>query len=336
MERRSFIKFLGFLSIFNTKLFSQNINNEKVSFNHGVASGDPTHSNIIIWTKITKNTNLKIDVDWQISNKKDFSNVISNGKTKSHSYNNFTVKIDAKIPLKYNAESLYYRFFVNNNFSPVGKTKTLPISNPDKFNLAFCSCSNYPAGFFNAYREIALDDDIDLVLHLGDYLYEYGADGYATEDAKKLNRVVDPISEIVSLDDYRRRHALYKSDKDLQLLHSQKPMIPVWDDHEFANDSWKNGAENHSYDEGYFATRKANALKAYYEWMPIRESNSKLKIWRKFEIGTLFQLFMIDTRSIYRDKQLNLDDYFKNTTFNKKQYIKDLQKKRNLVGTEQF
>ena len=336
MERRSFIKFLGFLSIFNTKLFSQNNNNEKVSFNHGVASGDPTHSNIIIWTKITKNTNLKIDVDWQISNKKDFSNVISNGKTKSHSYNNFTVKIDAKIPLKYNAESIYYRFFVNNNFSPVGTTKTLPISNPDKFNLAFCSCSNYPAGFFNAYREIALDDDIDLVLHLGDYLYEYGADGYATEDAKKLNRVVDPISEIVSLDDYRRRHALYKSDKDLQLLHSQKPMIPVWDDHEFANDSWKNGAENHSYDEGYFATRKANALKAYYEWMPIRESNSKLKIWRKFEIGTLFQLFMLDTRSIYRDKQLNLDNYFKNSTFNKKQYIKDLQKKRNLVGTEQF
>ena len=336
MERRSFIKFLGFLSIFNTKLFSQYNNNEKVSFNHGVASGDPTQSNIIIWTKITKNTNLKIDVDWQISNKKDFSNVISNGKTKSHSYNNFTVKIDAKIPLKYNAESLYYRFFVNNNFSPVGTTKTLPISNPDKFNLAFCSCSNYPAGFFNAYREIALDDDIDLVLHLGDYLYEYGADGYATEDAKKLNRVVDPISEIVSLDDYRRRHALYKSDKDLQLLHSQKPMIPVWDDHEFANDSWKNGAENHSYDEGYFATRKANALKAYYEWMPIRESNSKLKIWRKFEIGTLFQLFMLDTRSIYRDKQLNLDNYFKNTTFNKKQYIKDLQKKRNLVGTEQF
>ena len=336
MERRSFIKFLGFLSIFNTKLFSQNINNEKVSFNHGVASGDPTHSNIIIWTKITKNTNLKIDVDWQISNKKDFSNVISNGKTKSYSYNDFTVKIDAKIPLKYNAESIYYRFFVNNNFSPVGKTKTLPISNPDKFNLAFCSCSNYPAGFFNAYREIALDDDIDLVLHLGDYLYEYGADGYATEDAKKLNRVVDPIGEIVSLNDYRRRHALYKSDKDLQLLHSQKPMIPVWDDHEFANDSWKNGAENHSYDEGYFATRKSNALKAYYEWMPIRESNSKLKIWRKFEIGTLFQLFMLDTRSIYRDKQLNLDNYFKNSTFNKKQYIKDLQKKRNLVGTEQF
>jgi alkaline phosphatase D len=218
MKRRSFIKLLGLTSVFNTKLLSQD-NNEKVSFKHGVASGDPTHDSVIIWTKITKDTNIKIDVDWQISNKKDFSNIISYGKTKSYSSNNFTVKIDAKIPLKHNAESIYYRFIVNNILSPIGTTKTLPTSNPDKFNLAFCSCSNYPAGFFNAYREIALDDDIDLVLHLGDYLYEYGADGYATEDAKKLNRVVNPITEIISLDDYRKRHALYKTDKDIQFLH---------------------------------------------------------------------------------------------------------------------
>ena len=336
MQRRFFIKLLGLtVSVFNTRLLSQDIN-EKVLFNHGVASGDPTHDRVIIWTKITKNTNKRINVNWQISNKEDFSNIIDKGLTRTHSYKDFTVKIDAKIPLKYNAEPIYYRFIVNNIFSPIGTTKTLPISNPDKFNLAFCSCSNYPAGFFNAYREIALDSDIDVVLHLGDYLYEYGEDGYATEDAKRLNRVVDPITEIVSLDDYRKRHALYKTDEDLQLLHSKKPIIPVWDDHEFANDSWKNGAENHTYDEGYFSTRKANALKAYYEWMPIRESKSKLKIWRKFEIGSLFQLLMLDTRSIYRDKQLNFDNYFKGNEFNKKQYMKDLQKNRNLVGTEQF
>ena len=336
MQRRFFIKLLGLtLSVFNTKLLSQD-NNEKILFNHGVASGDPTQDRVVIWSKVTKDTNKEITALWQVSNKRDFSKIISSGTIKSHAHNDFTLKVDAKIPVNFNAKEIYYRFIVNNVFSPIGTTKTLPISNPDKFNLAFCSCSNYPAGFFNAYREIALDEDIDLVLHLGDYLYEYGAGGYGTEDAKKLNRAVDPINEIVSLDDYRKRHALYKTDEDLQLLHSQKPMIPVWDDHEFANDSWKNGAENHSYDEGYFSTRKANALKAYYEWMPIRESNSKLKIWRKFEIGNLFQLFMLDTRSIYRDKQLNLDNYFKNGLFDKKQYIKDLQKKRNLVGTEQF
>ena len=249
MQRRFFIKLLGLtVSVFNTRLLSQDIN-EKVLFNHGVASGDPTHDRVIIWTKITKNTNKKINVNWQISNKEDFSNIIDKGLTRTHSYKDFTVKIDAKIPLKYNDEPIYYRFIVNNIFSPIGTTKTLPISNPDKFNLAFCSCSNYPAGFFNAYREIALDSDIDVVLHLGDYLYEYGEDGYATEDAKRLNRVVDPITEIVSLDDYRKRHALYKTDEDLQLLHSKKPMIPVWDDHEFANDSWKNFSEDHTYDE---------------------------------------------------------------------------------------
>ena len=319
MQRRSFIKFFGLLiSVFNIRILAKE-SDIKILFNHGVASGDPTHDRVIIWSKITKNTHNKINAYWQISTKKDFTNIITSGTTKSFAHNDFTLKVDVKIPLEYNAKKIYYRFIVNNVFSPIGSTKTLPISNPDKFNLAFCSCSNYPAGFFNAYREIALDSDIDVVLHLGDYLYEYGADGYATEDAKRLNRVVDPITEIVSLDDYRKRHALYKTDEDLQLLHSKKPMIPVWDDHEFANDSWKNGAENHTYDEGYFSTRKANALKAYYEWMPIRESNSKLKIWRKFEIGSLFQLLMLDTRSIYRDKQLNLDNYFKGNEFNKKQ-----------------
>ena len=336
MKRRSFLKFFSLLiPFFNIKVLAQE-NDGKVYFNYGVASGDPTHERVVIWSKITKNTNKKINAEWQVSNKKDFSNIISSGTTKSYAHNDFTLKVDVKIPLKYNSKEVYYRFIVNNNVSPIGKTKTLPILNPDKFNLAFCSCSNYPAGFFNAYREIAINNDIDLVLHLGDYLYEYGAGGYASEDAIKLNRQVDPVNEILSLEDYRKRHALYKTDDDLQLLHASKPMIAVWDDHEFTNDSWKNGAENHSYDEGYFATRKANAIKAYYEWMPIRENESKLKIWRKFEIGSLFQLFMLDTRSIYRDKQLDMERYFTLDGFNKIKYKKDLLKNRNLVGNEQF
>ena len=167
-------------------------------------------------------------------------------------------------------------------------------------------------------------------------MYEYDKDGYATEDSEKMSRVVDPPHETVTLDDYRKRHALYKTDEDLQLLHSSKAMVAVWDDHEFTNDSWKYGAENHSFDEGLFSTRKANAIKAYYEWMPIRESKSKLKIWRKFEIGSLFQLFMIDTRSIYRDKQLSLENYINNNKFDKTRFKKDLVKKRDLVGKEQF
>ena len=186
MQRRSFIKFFGLLiSVFNIRILAKE-SDIKILFNHGVASGDPTHDRVIIWSKITKNTHNKINAYWQISTKKDFTNIITSGTTKSFAHNDFTLKVDVKIPLEYNAKKIYYRFIVNNVFSPIGTTKTLPISNPDKFNLAFCSCSNYPAGFFNAYREIALDSDIDVVLHLGDYLYEYGADGYATEDAKNL------------------------------------------------------------------------------------------------------------------------------------------------------
>ena len=338
MHRRSFIKLMGLiLSIFNIRIFGYNTSNsEIISFEHGVASGDPTKNKIILWTKITKTSKNTINVNWQISDNKNFSNLINLGTAKSYSYNDFSVKVDAKIPDKYCGNEIYYRFYVDNIFSITGTTKTLPKNDPSNFNIAICSCSNYPGGFFNAYKEIANDNNIDLVLHLGDYLYEYEKDGYATEDSKRMNRVVEPQHEIVTLDDYRKRHALYKKDEDLQLLHSSKAMVAVWDDHEFTNDSWKYGAENHSYDEGLFSTRKANAVKAYYEWMPIRESKSKLKIWRKFEIGSLFQLFMLDTRSIYRDEQLNLDNYINKDKFDVSRFKKDLFKKRDLVGQEQF
>ena len=338
MHRRSFIKLMGLiLSIINIRIFGYNTNNsEIISFEHGVASGDPTKNKIILWTKITKTSKNTINVNWQISDNKNFSNLINLGTAKSYSYNDFSVKVDAKIPDKYCGNEIYYRFYVDNIFSITGTTKTLPKNDPSNFNIAICSCSNYPGGFFNAYKEIANDNNIDLVLHLGDYLYEYEKDGYATEDSKRMNRVVEPQHEIVTLDDYRKRHAQYKRDEDLQLLHSKKAMVAVWDDHEFTNDSWKYGAENHSYDEGLFSTRKANAVKAYYEWMPIRESKSKLKIWRKFEIGSLFQLFMLDTRSIYRDEQLNLDNYINKDKFDVSRFKKDLFKKRDLVGQEQF
>ena len=250
MQRRSFLKLLSFLlTTFSFKLNSSN-NNEKIFFNHGVASGDPTNTNVIIWTRITKVSKSSINVNWQISDDKNFQKIIASGKTKALAYKDFTVKVDAEIPKKYNGTQIFYRFICNNYYSPIGSTITLPIYNPDLFNIAFCSCSNYPAGFFNAYKEIANNQDINLVLHLGDYLYEYDKDGYASENSKELNRVSIPTNELISLKDYRLRHAQYKTDNDLQLLHKNKPMIVVWDDHEFTNDTWKSGAENHSRDEG--------------------------------------------------------------------------------------
>ena len=335
MNRRSFLKGLFFISsIFTIKLSASSKNN--VSFDYGVASGDPSKSNVIIWTKVTPSLNRDIKIKWQISSTKDFKNILNSGSTLSKSFNDFTVKEDVNIPNAFRGKKIFYRFFFNDTYSDIGVTNTLPPHNPDQYNIAFCSCSNHPAGYFNAYREMAKNEDIDLVLHLGDYIYEYDKDGYATEDSKRFNRVVDPKHEIVSLNDYRRRHAQYKSDLDLQLLHKSKPMIAVWDDHEFTNDSWKYGAENHQSEEGFFQSRKANAIKAYLEWMPIRENKSKFKIWRKFEVGNLFQLLMLDTRSIYRDKQLNIEDYFKGNKINKSKYKKDLLADRKLIGLEQI
>ena len=336
-NRRLFLKGLTFFSLaLPLKIYPFPKENKFVSFKHGVASGDPTQTNIILWTKLSDvqaNTTL---VTWQISENKNFSSLIAQGKTRTDSFKDFTVKVDAKIPKKYNGLKIYYRFKVGNNISDIGTTSTLPITNPDKFNIAFCSCSNYPAGYFNAYREIALNKKIDLVLHLGDYLYEYSSDGYASENAQSMGREVFPKNEILSLEDYRKRHATYKKDKDLQLLHSSKPMIAIWDDHEVSNDSWKEGAQNHSPDEGSFSKRKKYAIQAYFEWMPIREKNNKKHIWRNFTVGNLFNLMMLDTRSAMRDKQLNIEEYFQDSNFDHKNYLKDLEKPRKLLGKDQF
>jgi len=335
MNRRSFLKGLFFISsIFTLRLSSASRIN--ISFDYGVASGDPTNTNIILWTRVTPSINKNIEIKWELSSDINFKKILNSGTVIGKYLNDFTVKVDANVPNAYRGKKVFYRFSSNDTFSEIGITNTLPINNPDKYNIAFCSCSNHPAGYFNAYREMAKNNEIDLVLHLGDYIYEYDKDGYATEDSERFNRVVDPKHEIVSLSDYRKRHAQYKSDLDLQLLHKSKPMIAVWDDHEFTNDSWKYGAENHQNEEGFFQSRKANAIKAYLEWMPIRENKSKLKIWRKFEVGNLFQLLMLDTRSIYRDKQLNIEDYFDDNKINKSKYKRDLSTDRKLIGLEQI
>ena len=287
MKRRQFLRTLGILLVllpFRIFPFSQD---KKISFKYGVASGDPTNSNVILWTKLSGVESKKKKVRWEVSDQKDFSRIIAKGHVTAKLSDDFTVKVDARIPDQFNGESIFYRFTADKIYSEIGTTITLPSYNPRSFNIAFCSCSNYPAGYFNSYKEIAENTDIHIVLHLGDYLYEYAVDGYASSDAKEMNRLVEPKHEIISLNDYRKRHATYRKDNDLKKLHANKPMIAVWDDHEFTNDSWKNGAENHQKNEGNFQERKRNALKAYYEWMPIREKGKKEKIWRSFKIGNL-------------------------------------------------
>ncbi len=272
-------------------------------FKHGVASGDPRKERVILWTRVSplKPINSPIEVQWAIAWDPSFRHVVNRGRTETHAGRDFTVKVDADDLEP--GTTYYYRFQVRGAKSPIGRTRTLPTGHVDRLRFAVASCSNYPFGYFNAYGLIADRADLDAVLHLGDYLYEY--ENGAFGDGTPFGRLPVPAKEIVALEDYRQRHAIYRTDPDLQEVHRQNPFITVWDDHESANDAWKDGAENHDpLTEGSWDARKRAAIRAYFEWMPIRERNdSEGGIYRRFRFGQLAELTMLDTRLIGRDKQ---------------------------------
>jgi alkaline phosphatase D len=217
--------------------------------------------------------------------------------------------------------------------------RTLPPAGVAQLRLAVFSCANHPAGFFNAYGDAARQGNIDCAVHLGDYLYEYGTDGYASEQAAALGRIPEPPNELVTLADYRRRYAQYRTDPDLQAVHAAMPMIAVWDDHEVANDAWRDGAESHdpAFD-GPFAARRAAALQAYHEWLPIRlpDPARNDRIYRSFDFGDLVSLHMLDTRLIARARQIDLMAYANGPDFDAARFESDLgDPARQLLGAEQ-
>lgn len=281
------------------------------TFSHGIASGDPTPTQIILWTRITPD-DASIDfvsVRWEISKDKAFSSIFKSGSVKTSSVRNWTVKIDAT-GLDPN-HIYYYRFVVGPSVSPIGKTRTLPDTSTDSgldsVRFAVVSCSNWQHGYFNVYDYISRQDHFDALLHLGDYFYEYGADDYSGSKAGKLGRLHEPRHEIISLDDYRTRHAQYRTDPALQAVSAKMPLITIWDDHETSNDSYKTGAENHNDGEGEWDVRKAAALRAYYEWMPIRDPKAgrlKEEIFRSYDYGDLLTLVTIETRLLARTEPL--------------------------------
>ncbi|HCH2708035.1 TPA: alkaline phosphatase D family protein [Vibrio parahaemolyticus] len=310
LSRRDFMKVVSSTAVATCLIGCGSDDNESVavSFEHGVASGDPTQTQVIIWTRVTTAASY-VDVSWQVASDMEFSNVVQSGIFTTDTGRDFTVKVDVQ---NLNANSqYYYRFMVGEMMSEVGQTQTLPEDGVEKASMAVVSCANYPAGYFHVYREILNQHEqspFDVVLHLGDYIYEYGAGGYASEDAAALGREPSKGAECITLDDYRKRYAQYRQDADLQALHAKLPMIAVWDDHELANDTWKNGAENHQDDEGRFIDRRAAAAAAWTEWLPVRENTfSNMLIYRQFSFGNLVNLMMLDTRLVGRDKPL---DYF--------------------------
>jgi len=280
----------------------------KVAFAHGVASGDPLADRLIIWTRVSTAADAKPALRWELATDASFKTIVAKGQAVADPARDHTVKVDVG-GLK-PAADYHYRFICQGVTSPVGRGRTLPTGSVKDVVLAVTTCSLYPAGYFNAYQAIAKLERVDAVLHLGDYIYEYGAgpDDYGMSIGAKIGRAPEPAHEIVSLADYRTRHACYKSDPDLQAAHARAPWIVVWDDHETANDSWTDGAENHQpVTEGDWAARKAAALRAYNEWMPIRDpapGQSLSAINRSFSFGDIATLIMTETRLTARDKQL--------------------------------
>lgn len=318
---------------------SDDDNSVPAQFLHGVASGDPMQDAVILWTRVTPDSAGDVKVSWQVASDAAFSQLVTTGEMITNANRDYTVKVDAR-GLRA-GQNYFYRFMTGDKTSVVGKTRTLPEGEVSSVKLAVMSCANFPAGYFNVYELAAAQNDLDAVVHLGDYIYEYARGGYASENAAKLGREVLPANELLSLSDYRTRYGQYRSDASLQKLHAKVPFITVWDDHEVANDTWRDGAENHNEGEGAFAARKEAALQAYFEWLPIRpwrEGNHE-EIYRSFSYGNLVDLHMLDTRVLARDKQLDYADYMDATTgaFDGERFRADVTStSRTLLGLTQL
>ncbi len=279
----------------------------KKGFEHGIASFDPTDSQVIIWTRYSVKNPSKVSISWQIASDKVFKNVIRSGEVETNAERDYTIAVEVQELDP--GQKLYYRFMQleDEAISDIGETITFP-KDPQRLSLAVCCCSNYPAGYFNVYHAMA-KSNAEVVIHLGDYIYEYGKGGYGTTKyTNSMNRHNHPEHEILSLKDYRDRYKLYRSDEDLKLVHQKKPFICVWDDHEVANDAYKSGAGNHQPEEGDYQNRKQAAIQAYSEYIPVR-TKDKNKIYRSFTFGSLVNLIMLDTRIIGRDEQLHYDQF---------------------------
>ena len=273
-------------------------------FYHGVASGDPLADRVIIWTRVApENGDDNIPVVWRVATDTALKNVVQQGSTVASAARDHTVKVDVEGLQP--GTVYYYGFVAYGRASLTGRTRTLPTSDITEAKLAVVSCSNYPAGYFTAYGFVADRNDLDAVLHLGDYIYEYDADttSFGGQTGARLGRRHTPDAEIITLTDYRTRYSQYRLDPDLRRLHQQHPMIHVWDDHESANDSYTDGAQNHQPSEGDWNLRKSVSRQACYEWMPTRESSSG-NLYRRFILGNLLDVSMIDTRLEGRDKQI--------------------------------
>lgn len=268
-------------------------------FTHGVASGEPTATSVLLWTRYVGGSATRLSVE--LARTSDFARIVAGGTAEASAERDYTARLT--VADLDPGQWYFYRFVApDGSRSSIGRTRTLPVGPTARFAMAVFSCSNLGFGWFNAYADAAERGDIDLAVHLGDYFYEYGPGTYPSTREAVAGRTLDPLHEAISLADYRLRYAAYRSDQALQRLHQVLPMIAQWDDHELANDAWTDGAENHDpATEGDWAVRKAAAIRAYREWMPVSDET-----YRAYEIGDLATIALPETRITGRMKQLEL------------------------------
>lgn len=299
-------------------------------FQHGVASGDPTPTSVIIWTRVSPTpeaipgSGLGPDttVTWEVSASSDFSTITRRGTATTSATSDHTIHID--VTSLEPARRYYYRFIApNGEISTAGITSTSTLFDEplSRLRFALASCANWEAGYFAAYGDIARlaqAGELDVLIFLGDYIYEYARGMFAGKNGAVRDH--EPAWETVSLADYRVRYGHYRSDTQLQAAHAALPWIAMWDDHETANDAWREGAQNHSATEGDWPTRKAAGFQAYLEWMPIRATST---LFRSFQFGDLATLSILDLRS-FRDLPPTYQQWAQG------------QRATTMMGTEQF
>lgn len=275
-------------------------------FTHNVASGEPSQTGALLWTRFVPADKGAAALTAEVAEDMGFTRIVARAETAAEASADHCARVRAEglEPGRW----YYYRFrTATGEESPTGRTRTLPAGRLGRFNIAVFSCSNLPFGLFNAYAHAAERQDIDLVVHLGDYIYEYARGTYPSTGDAMPGRILEPANEIVTPADYHARYATYRRDRDLQALHQRFPMISIWDDHEIANDTWTGGAQNHQPDtEGPWEARSTAAKEAYWHWLPMSEDPYKI-----YEIGDLATLIRLETRLTGRDKQLELGDAFK-------------------------
>ncbi|AFY43518.1 alkaline phosphatase [Nostoc sp. PCC 7107] len=275
-------------------------------FTLGVASGDPLPDSVVLWTRLAPDPlngggmpPRNVVVHWEVALDENMRKVVRRGKTLAIADLAHSVHVDVQ-GLDSN-RWYWYQFRVGNELSPIGRTRTAPAfhSYIKQLNYAFVSCQDWQNGFYTAYRHLA-EEDIELVVHLGDYIYEYGPE---TNGPRQHNS-----PEIMTLTDYRDRHALYKTDPNLQAVHAAFPWIVTWDDHEVEN-NYANLISEDNVNPEIFAQRRTNAYKAYYEHMPLRLSSfpngANLQLYRRLNYGNLAQFHVLDTRQYRTDQPCN-------------------------------